>query len=119
MTVAPDQYSFVSDACSSCALYRSSSVNNLTGINLSLINVNGDYRKAHAAVLEAAYRGASQSETARNASKDISRNVKTVTARTIIKWIKGEHDMPAYALERAYVYLAKVERLAQRIEGRK
>lgn len=69
-------------------------------------------RRENAALIWRLFRSGSQAGTARKAADFFG-----VTDRTVINWLQGKHDMPAWAYKRAVAYVEIVEKFARRIEG--
>jgi hypothetical protein len=83
-----------------------------------LAKSNGDFRDASrredSRKLQIAFDGPSQSAIAEKASRALG-----VSPRQIVYWLKCDNDMPSWAVKAVEFYLRKVDRLADRIEGRK
>ncbi len=71
-------------------------------------------RRRMAAMLVAAFPAETQADTARAASAATG-----YSARQVINWLNGCHDMPAFMAEWLAERVEAVEALAQRIEARR
>lgn len=82
-----------------------------------LAKSNGDFRLASrredANLLRQAFDGRTQREMAMKGSRALG-----VSERQFIYWLQMENDMPSWAVKAARAYLARVDRVAERIEGR-
>ena len=83
-----------------------------------LAKSNVDFREASrredSRKLQIAFEGPSQAAVSERASRALG-----VSPRQIVYWLKCENDMPSWAVKAVEHYLSRVERLAERIEGRK
>ncbi|MEO1538508.1 MAG: hypothetical protein AAFR73_12345 [Pseudomonadota bacterium] len=70
-------------------------------------------RREDSRKLRAAFDGRTQQETANKASRAIG-----VSPRQIIYWMQCENDMPSWAVKAVQHYIDRIERAADRIEGR-
>ena len=82
-----------------------------------LAKSNGDFRKASrredSILLRRAFDGRTQREMAMKGSRALG-----ISERQFVNWLQMENDMPSWAVKAAKAYLARVDRVAERIEGR-
>ena len=83
-----------------------------------LAKSNGDFREASrredSNLLRRAFDGRTQAEMAQRGSRALG-----VSERQFIYWLQMQNDMPSWAVKAARAYLARVDRVASRIEGRR
>lgn len=82
-----------------------------------LAKSNADFRQASrredSNLLRRAFDGRTQREMALKGSRALG-----VSERQFIYWLQEENDMPSWAVKAARAYLARIDRVAELIEGR-